>query len=105
MDGRDRRRHRLPRRAVPGRGLHQLRLARDRSRGNDVQRHRADGGDELQLPGPGKRCRRSRERLLEHGDGHDAGRRRHDATDQSVRIDGDGGELEPDQHRVDRLDG
>ena len=40
--------------------------------GHDVQRHRADAGDELQLPRSRHGRRRKSQRLLDHGDGHDA---------------------------------
>ena len=66
LDGvdRQRRRHRVPGRALPGRRLHQLRADRDPDR-NDLQRHRADAEHQLQLPRAGDRRCGQPQRLLE----------------------------------------
>ena len=67
LDGvdRQRRRHRLPDRALPGRELHAAspRSPRDH---RVVLQHRAHREHDLPLPGPGGRRRRQPERVLEH---------------------------------------
>ena len=71
---RQRRRHRLPGRALPGRGLHQLRPGRHPRR-HRLQRHRPGGVDHLPLPGARSRRRRQPEPLLVDRHGDDVGRR------------------------------
>ena len=76
LDGldRQRRRHRLPGRALPGRGLLELRPGGDAD-GDLVQRQRPGGGDELQLPRAGGGRGRQPERLLERAERDHAGGR------------------------------
>ena len=69
--------------------------------GHDLQRHGADGGHQLQLPGAGGRCGQQPERLLERGQRHDCFR--HDAADGAHRPDGQRRRLQPDQPRLDGL--
>ena len=75
---RQRRRHRLPGRALPGRGLHQLRPGRDTHRHlfNDT----GLAASHLPLPGAGGRRRRQPQPLLLDRHRDDAGRRRHDGA-------------------------
>ena len=66
LDGldRQRRRHRLPGRALPGRRLHQLRPGRPRRPRTTLQRHRPGGLDHLPLPGARRRRGRQPRRLF-----------------------------------------
>ena len=64
---RQRRRQRLPGRALPGRELHQLRPDRDAQRASTYKDTSGHRGHELQLPRPRHRRRRQPEHLLEHG--------------------------------------
>ena len=88
LDGldRQRRRDRLPGRALPGRGLLELRADRHAA-GIDLHRHRAHSQHELQLPRARSRRSRQPRPLLEHGDRDDAGSGwRHAAADGPERI-------------------
>ena len=87
LDGvdRQRRRHRLPGRALPGRGLHQLRPGRRRPTGTDLQRHRPRRSHQLPLPRAGGRRRRQPERLLRRSPRRPRRRRRHDGADGADR--------------------
>ena len=69
LDGldRQRRRDRLPGRAVPGHRLHQLRPGRNADH-HGLQQHRAGGQHRLPLPGAGRRRRGQPESLLDHRD-------------------------------------
>ena len=67
---RQRRGLRIPRGALPGRGLHQLRPGRDADR-HVIQRHRPVGLDHLPVPGARDRCGRQPQRLLRHSRGDD----------------------------------
>ena len=62
---RQRRRHRLPARTLPGRRLHQLRPDRHRHR-HELQRHRPRRLHQLQLPRPRHDAAGNLEPLLEH---------------------------------------
>ena len=105
LDGVDRQRrcYRLPARALPGRGLLELRPGRDAD-GDLVQRQRPGGGDELQLPRARGRCGRQPERLLERAERDHAGGARHAAADGALGARGDGRLREPDQPRLDGVD-
>ena len=72
--------------------------------GNDVQRHRADGEHQLQLPGAGDGRGGQPERLLQHRQRHDAGGRDTTAADGADQSDRDGGLEQPDQSELDGLD-
>ena len=100
---RQRRRHRLPGRALPGRRLLQLRPGRDPAR-HLLQRHRPDPVDELQLPRARGRRRRQPERVLGRAERDHAGGARHAAAHGPDRADGDGGLGQPDQPGLERLD-
>ena len=112
LDGVDgqRRARGLPGRALPGRGVYELRPGGDPDSG-ELQRRRPLGGDDVPLPRARRRRCRQPERL--HGDPEcdDAG---HAGADGAVGLGGDGGVGEPDQpwlggvdgqHRRDRLPG
>ena len=90
LDGlnRQRRRHRLPGRALPGRGLHQLRPDRH-AHCHHLRRHRPGALDHLPLPGPGGRRSRQPQHLLHCRHGDDAGRFGHHAPDRPDGVDGD----------------
>ncbi len=107
LDGlyRQRGRHRLPRGALPGGRLRELRPDCDAAR-HHLQRHGPGGQHELQLPGASGRCRDQLERLLQRGQRHDAGADhracgrlfvQRGSGDDGWRLLGDG------QHRVDRV--
>ena len=100
LDGldRQRRRRRLPGRALPGRGLYELRPGRDPDR-HELSTTPASGGDDLPLPRPCGRCGRQSQRL--HGDPErdDAG---HAAADGPDRAERDGGLRESDQSLAGR---
>ena len=106
LDGvdRQRRRHRLPRGALPGRRLHQLRPGRHADR-HDLQRHRALALDDLPLPGACGRRGRQPQRLLRDRHGDDARRGRHDARRRRRRRSpATAVEHDPDRPGLDGLD-
>ena len=76
LDGLDRhrRRHRVQGRALSGRRVHDLRRDRDAHR-DDVQQHRPHRRHDVPLPGTRHRRSRESERVLEHRDAGDTGRR------------------------------
>ena len=73
--------------------------------GDDLQRHRAGGVDELQLPGAGGRRGRQPGRLLQRRDRDDASAGRHDAAVGADGAGGDGREHDAGQPGVDGVDG
>ncbi len=92
---------RIPRRALPGRDLHDLRTSRDPDR-HHLQRHRTHDGDDLPLPRARRRCGRQSQRLLRDPERGDDG---HAAAHRPNGPFGDGCLAEPGQPRVDGLDG
>ena len=80
-------------RALPGRGVHELRPDRHAD-DHELQRHGAGGEHQLQLPGAGDGRRRQPQRLLHRGHRHDGGRAGHAGADGAERADGDGREPE-----------
>ena len=76
LDGgdRQRRRHRLPGRALPGRRLHHLRPDRDRRPARPTTTRAVTAVDQLQLPRPRHRRRRQPQPLLQHRQRHHARR-------------------------------
>ena len=100
---RQRRCHRLPGRALPGRDVHELRPGRDPDR-HDFQQHGSGRRDDLPVPGAGGGRGRKPERLLERAERDHAAGSRHAGAEHARRIHGDRCLLEPDQPRLDRLD-
>ena len=105
LDGLDRQRrgHRLPGRALPGHGLHQLR--RDRHAHRDhLRRHRPVAVDHLPLPGPGGRRRRQPQHILQCRHGDHASRFGHLAADRPDGVDRDRRRVQPGGAELDGLD-
>ena len=93
---RQRRGHRLPGGALPGRRLHDLR-ARDDGDGNQLQQHRARGIDDLSLSrASDRRCRQLRV-VYSHRIRRDSGGSRHDAAGRPWNVDSERRQREPDQ--------
>ena len=79
---RQRRRHRLFRRALRGRRLHDIRAGRSPAT-DQLQRHRPDGVDQLQLSRARDRRGEQPERVLRRRDRHHAGAAGHAAADRT----------------------
>ncbi len=94
---------RLPDRALPGRGLLELRPDRDRD-GDDLQRHWLQRVDQLQLPCARHRRRREPEPLHQHRHRHHAGGAGHGAAVTARDADATGLERR-DRSVVGRVDG
>ena len=95
--------HRLPGGAMLGGRMHQLRPDRHPHE-HDLFRHGPDGQHQLQLSREGNGRGRQPQRLFQHR--HcDHLWTRHDATDGTVQLDGDGGERQSDQPVMDCLHG
>ena len=78
---RQRRRHRLPHRALPGLGLHELHPDRDHDRHRTTYKDTSMSAvDQLQLPRPRHRRRRQPEPVLEHCQRHHAVTGHHSAV-------------------------
>ena len=77
-----RRRDRLSGRALPGRGLHQLRADRDADR-HHLRQHRADAPRRRTATGCARRRGGQSRRLLEHEQRRPRRRRRHDAAERA----------------------
>ena len=94
----------LPRRALPGRRVRELRGDREPV-GDRVQRHRAGGRDDLPVSDPGRGRGGQPGRLFERGGGHDAAASGHGASIGSRRRGGSRGERECDRRELGRGDG
>ncbi len=101
---RQRGRHRLPDRTLPGRGLLQLRSDRDRH-GDDLQQHRAHGDDELQLSGTRDGCGDERRRVFtDSNDEHALARPGYAGADSTGLAHGDTHLDDSDQSQLGRRD-
>ena len=100
---RQRRRHRLPGRALPGHGLHQLHPGRDAD-GDQLQRHRPGRSTtyRYQVRAVDAAGNLSGYSVDRHGD--DAGRGRHHGAVGADGAGRDGGQHHPDRPELDRLD-
>ena len=97
---RQRRRDRVPGRALPGHDLHQLRADRDADH-DELQQHRTCRRHQLPLPRASRRRRRQPERLLRHR--HHGNPARHLGAERAVGLDGIAGRQQPDQPQLDGL--
>ena len=100
---RQRRRHRLPGRALPGRELHQLRPDRAPRTATTYKDTAGQRLHQLQLPRPRHRRRRQPQPLLQHRHRHHT-HTRHDAAVAAGDADRDRGQRDRDRSLLGRLD-